>query len=36
MEIKIMIEKVFYIGNSFAKPCLKEDCIINFNVFVVL
>ena len=35
-EIKIMIKKVFYSGNSSTKPSSKEDCIIiNFDVFVV-
>ena len=37
MEIKIMIEKVFYDGNSFTEPIVSfEDwIIINFNIFVV-
>ena len=35
-EIKIMIKKVFYSGNSPTKPSSKEDCIIiSFHIFVV-
>ena len=35
IKIKIRIE-VFYSGNSFTKPCSKEDrIIINFNIIVV-
>ena len=35
-EVKIMIKKVFYSGNSSTTPSSKEDSIIiNFDIFVV-